>query len=47
MVPWFFVMSVASMSMVVDFPAPFGPKKAKRLPDSTSKLMFFTASNES
>ena len=35
MVPEFFVMRVESISMVVDLPAPFGPRNAKRLPDST------------
>jgi hypothetical protein len=35
--------TVVSILMVVDLPAPFGPRKAKIEPVSTSKLMSFTA----
>jgi hypothetical protein len=35
--------TVVSILMVVDFPAPFGPRKAKIEPASTLKLIFFTA----
>ncbi len=42
--PSFFVIKVASISIVVDLPAPLGPKKANKLPSVTSKDIFFTAS---
>src|SRR5580693_3447176 len=35
--------TVVSILMVVDLPAPFGPRKAKMPPASTSKLTSFTA----
>ena len=37
-------MSVQSIEMVVDFPAPLGPRKPNVSPWTTSKLMPLTAS---
>ena len=35
---------VVSMPMVVDLPAPFGPRRPNTSPAATSKSMLFTAS---
>ena len=41
--PAFFVTKDEIIPIAVDFPAPFGPKSAKKSPFSTDRLISFNA----